>query len=176
MTPKQIAALKYMIFIAKNGTHLSKRILAILIDKSENLTREVCLTLVAEREGFSGEEIDIAARGMHTMQSSDGTTHINQLMLAMGTDLRFDVHYGDYDPARAGDPFSSAGQFPGWDPALVHDPDPEEACREDMPMRYTFWFAKGHYSRTAALVTTTREELEKIDLRRPGLYPRFEAA
>ena len=53
ITPKQVAALKYMIFNAKNGTELSKRVLAFLIESSEELTKEVCLSLVADREGYT---------------------------------------------------------------------------------------------------------------------------
>ena len=61
-TSKQISALRYMIFSAKNGTELSMRVLAFLIESSEEFTKEVCLSLVADREGYTADEISAAAR------------------------------------------------------------------------------------------------------------------
>ena len=173
VTEKQIAALKYMIFIAKNGTDLSKQVLAFLIDRSEDLTKEVCLTLVADREGYTADKINAAAHGVGGMLSSNGTTHLHQLLYVMGSDLNFDFHYGDFDPARIGSPFSSAGQFAGVSRSKVSDP---EHVREGMPLRYTFWLSKQSYSLQATLVVATREELGQIDLKKPGLYQSNKAA
>lgn len=173
VTPKQIAALKYMIFIAKNGTDLSKRVLAFLIDQSEELTKDVCLTLVADREGHTADEIRAAAHGVHGMGSCNGTTHLDQLLHVMGSKFSFLYHYGDFDPDRIGNPFSSAGQFAGCSSAQVSNP---ELLREGMPLRYTFWLSEESYSRHATLVVATREELEQIDLKKPGLYPNIEPA
>ncbi|MFZ2523505.1 MAG: hypothetical protein WAW92_03940 [Minisyncoccia bacterium] len=167
-TTKQIAALRYMIFRAKDGSELSKRVLAFLIDSSDGLTKEVCLSLVADREGYNTEEISAAGHGVSDMQSCNGTTHLSQIMVAMGNDLYFSVHYGDFDPSRPGDPFSQAGQFAG-----IPQADPVSR-QEGMPMRYTFWLSRENYSREAKLVTVKREELEQINLRKPGLYPRIE--
>lgn len=170
ITAKQITALKYMIFNAKNGTELSKRVLAFLIDSSEELTKEVCLSLVADREGYTADEISAAGHGVGAMESCNCTTHLCELLDVMGSELSFSVHYGDFDPARANDPFSQAGQFAGW-----HQADPESR-REGMPLRYTFWLSKKNYSRQATLVVATREELEQINLEKPGLYPSLKPA
>src|SRR3989344_927969 len=174
ITPEQIAALKYMIFASKDGTDLSKRAMAFLIDQSEGLTKEVCLTLVADREGYTAEEIDALMSGVSTMESSVRTTYLNELLLVTGSGFKFDIHYGDFDPCRSGDPFSCAGQFAGarvgsqvLDPALA---------REGMPLRYTLWLSKSRYSRQAALVVAGRNELEQINLEKPGLYPSIEPA
>lgn len=175
MTQRQIAALKYMIFIARPGVELTKRVLAFLIDQSEGLTKEVCLTLTEGCQGYSAEEINIAAHGMSAMRSCNSTTHLSEILDVMGSELDFDVHYGDFDPTREGDPFSNAGQFAGWDASLVRGQD-AELVREGMPLRYTFWLARKFFSRGAVLVTTTREELEKINLKKPGLYPSIEPA
>lgn len=172
-TSKQIAALRYMIFNAKNGNELSKRVLAFLIESSEELTKEVCLSLVADREGYTADEISAAGYGVHDMESCNGTTHIDQILDAMGSELSFSVHYGDFDPTRTDDPFSSDGQFAGYSKFKVTRPG---LLREGMPLRYTFWLSKQDYSRQAALVVATREELEQIDLKKPGLYPRLEPA
>ncbi len=171
ITQKRIAALRYLIFASTNGNDLSKRILALLIDRSEGLTKEVCLTLTADRDGLSADEIDSATHGIDFMLSSNGKTHLHEILSAMGSELSPSVHYGDFDPTRTGDAFSSAGQFEGYPSSVVHDP---ELLRENMPLRYTIWLSKEPYSRQANLVTTTREELELIDLKKSGLYPELE--
>ena len=84
-----------------------------------------------------------------------------------GSELNFRVHYGDFDPARTGNPFSTAGQFPGCTPPRIRDP---ELGRTDMPLRYTFWLSRENYSDFAKLVVATRQELERIDLANHGLY------
>ena len=170
---KQIAALKYMIFVAKNGTELSKRVLGFLIDQSKELTKEVCLTLVADREGYTADEVNAAAYGVDAMKNCNYTTHLNQLLHVMGSELTFSIHYGDFDPARIDDPFNSDGQFVGWDESQVSRPG---LIREGMPLRYTFWLSKQLYSRQATLVVAKREKLEQIDLEKPGLYPSLEPA
>ncbi|HTE49147.1 MAG TPA: hypothetical protein VK675_04525 [Candidatus Paceibacterota bacterium] len=172
ITPKQIAALKYLIFIAKDGTELSKRILAFLIDRSEGLTKPVCLTLWADREGYTGDEIHAAAWEADAIWSCNGTTHLNEILFAMGSKLLPCSHYGDFDPARK-KKFNSAGIFAGVPLSMVRNSKPEkrrESLREDMPTRYTFWLAKTYYSRKVTHIVTTREELEKIDLKKSGLY------
>lgn len=170
-TSKQIAALKYIIFKAQNGTELSKRVLAYLIDKSEGLTKEVVLTLVANREGYKADEISKAALGVGEMQSSGGPTHINALLDVMGTELKFSFHYGDFDPNRTDDPLNCDGQFPGVPEHKLSRPG---LGRKGMPLRYTFWISKENYSRKATLIVTTREELDQINLKKPGLYPSSE--
>jgi hypothetical protein len=171
ITQKQIAALKYLIFNAKNGTELSKRILAFLIDRSEGLTREVCLTLIEDREGYTKKEIDSAARGVGGMISCNCTTHLSALASLSGSELCFSSHYGDFDPKRSGKKFSSAGIFAGAPLDMVTDPS---NAQEGLPMRYTFWLAKKYYSDTAELVTATRADLDLIDLNKSGLYPNSE--
>jgi hypothetical protein len=172
-TFKQIAALRYMIFNAKNGTELSKRVLAFLIEASEELTKEVCLSLVADREGYTADEILAAGCGVSSMESCNGTTHLDQILHAMGSELRFSVHYGDFDPARTDDSFNSDGQFAGCSRSQVTRPG---LVREGMPLRYTFWLSKTNYSRRATLVVATRELIEQINLKKPGLYPSLEPA
>ncbi len=172
-TPEQIAALRYLIFNAKDGTDLSKQVLAFLIESFAGLTKEVCLSLVADREGYTADEIGAAARGVGSMGSGNRATHLDQILCLMGSDFGFSVHYGDFDPTRTGDPFNNDGQFPGFS---VHQVARPELVREGMPLRYTFWLSREHYSRQVALVVATREELERINLKKPGLYPEFEPA
>jgi hypothetical protein len=164
---KQIAALKYLIFKSKDGNELSKRVLAFLIDSSEGLTKDVCLSLVAGREGYGAEEIHGAADGAYNMQSCDGTTHLDQVFYVMGSELGFSYCYGDFDSTRADDPFNNDGQFAGVPLSTVSRPG---LAAEGMPVRFTFWLSKGNYSRDAELVVATREDLESINLKKPGLY------
>lgn len=171
VTSKQIAALKYLVFVAKNGSKLSKQVLAFLIDQSEGLTKEVCLTLVADRDGYTADEINVAGHGVGGMESCNFTTHLHELLVLMGSKLNFSLHYGDFDPTRAGDPFNSDGQFFG---CAVHQVSRPGLIRKGMPLRYTFWLSKQDYSRQAKLVVATREKLEQIDLTKPGLYPNLE--
>jgi hypothetical protein len=170
---KQIAALKYLIFHAKEGTDLCKRLLAFLIDESRGFTRPVCVTLVENVSGFTASEIRDAALSLDCMVSCNNTTHINQILIAMGCDFLLCVHYGDFDPTRE-KPFNTAGQFAGFPEEMVIGKD-SELRREGMPVRYTFWLADEYYAKQAILVVTTREELEQIDLNKPGLYPNLES-
>lgn len=167
VTKKQIAALKYMIFVSRNDNELSKRILAFLIDKSEKLTKEVCITLVADREGYTASEIENAAHAIGGMNSSSGTTHLHALLCLMGGKFSFSHHYGDVDPTRIGNIFNNDGQFAGFAVSQVRSPN---LAIEGMPTRYTFWFSKKDYSRQALYVVATRDILEKINIKKSGLY------
>ena len=167
VTQKQIAALKWLIFCAKVGTELTKRVLAYLIDNSELLTREVCVVLNVGDGEFSRNEIDAAARGMQPMQSSHGSVHLDEIMYVSGSMFWFSVHYGDYDPTREGERCSSAGIVAGYPENLVLD---KSLIESGHPLRYTFWLAKEDYSRTAELLTPSREELDQIDITDAGLY------
>lgn len=170
-TQNQIAALKYLIFAAKDGTHLSKRILSFLIDESEALTKEVCLSLVANREGYTGEEISAAADGVFRMSNSNCSTHLGEIVCVMGVNLKFSAHYGDFDPSRGDCRLNCDGIAAGRTIQQVYDPG---LTREGMPIRYTFWLSKNHYSEQATLVVATLEKLNQIDLAKPGLYPYLE--
>lgn len=172
ITRKQIAALKYMIFNARDVDKLSKQLLAFLIDRSKKLTNEVCLTLVENRNGYTADEINAIANGVGWMCSSNGTTHLDQIFHVMGSKLHFSFHYGDFNPRRKDNPFSSAGQFAGVDECRVTNP---ELVRKGMPLRYTFWLSKKYYSRQARLVVAKRKNIEKIDIEKPGLYPALES-
>lgn len=171
-TREQIAALKYLIFNSKDGNDLVKQVMALLIDKSEGLTKSVCFSLVENREGYSAKEISDVAYSFGSMQSANCTTHIDQVLRAMDSELVFSVHYGDFDPNRK-DKFSNDGQFEGLDESLVATPG---SVLKGMPMRYTFWLAKSAFFLDAEHIEMSKEALEEINLNKPGLYPRLEPA
>ena len=163
VTPEQIAALKYVIFKSKKDNDLAKRILALLLDKSEGLTKHVYITLQQDREGYSAEEVNAAAHAVDGMCSCNGNTHLNELLQIAGSALVVSLHYGDY-PA-GGIKFSTRGQFTSVEGS------------SDPPLRYTFWLEDDLYGRsrkTRTEIRTDRGELEKIDLKKPGLYPTLE--
>jgi hypothetical protein len=166
-TKRQIAALKYLILKAPVESQIAKLVLTMLIDESEMLTREVCLTLVEGDSGYNADEISYAAHAESAFTSSNCPTHLNEIMKAMGSDLFFCCHYGDFDPLREGNPFSTEGQFAGCSRQQVSDP---KLLTEGMPMRYTFWLAREYYSKQAVLVGATRETLEKVDLAKSDPY------
>lgn len=93
MTPKQIEALKYLIIKAKDGNDLLKKIFFVLLAKSEGLTKEVFLTL-EEGPDISRETIIDTSRNL--IRSSGGTTHLDELMALMGSELHFSLHFGHY--------------------------------------------------------------------------------
>lgn len=157
VTDKQIAALKYMIFISKDGREMAKKILFCLINKSERLTKDVYFTLTQKEDWLNREEVDRNARSVGAMQSVNCSTHLNEIMEVLGADLRFSVHYGHFSSVGS---FNTEGMFPS----------AREGDRADAPMRYTFWLARKLYSRSATEVAVSRAELDAIDLKEHGLY------
>lgn len=168
-TTRQIAALKYIIFNLNNETELPKRVLAFLIESSDGFTKEVCLSLVDGREGYDAGQITAAAHGVDNINI---TNYLCQILDVMGSEFKFSVHYGDFDPSRVDGPLNTDGMFPGLKKSQVSR---KGLVRKDMPLRYTFWLSLTPYSPQAKLVVATMEKLNQIDLTRPGLYPESEA-
>src|SRR3989344_7938377 len=146
-TDKQIKALKYLMFKSRDGNDLVKRILVFLINSSKELTEQVSVSLMEDREGYSRDEVGEVGHGLHDMISSNGSTHLNELMTAVGTELHFSSHFGHYNERAI---FETAGQFSG-----------------GYPMRYTFWLAKRSYGHSGVVtgLTASREILDKIAIR-----------
>jgi hypothetical protein len=165
-TDKQIAALKYLITKSKQGNDLVKKILWLLIDASENLTRPVSISLVEKESGFTADELRSAAISWKTMVSCNLTTHLHALCELAGTNLFFSAHYGAYEESGE---FSTEGMFSGIprEMASGHEND-----RDNMPVRYTFWLAEKTYGHSGQghPVKATREEIETIDIYHDYLY------
>lgn len=121
VSQQQIEALKYLILQSKNADELAKRVLFLLIEKSNGLTEDVSITLW-ESGDLPREEIASAVR--HTMNSVHGTTHLSELLALSGSNMDFTLHYGHY----VDDKFDNTGQMGG-----------------DHQLRYTFWLARGLY-------------------------------
>lgn len=132
-----------------HGTPLAKQILWFLLDRSKRLKKEVYFTFT-EGKDYTKEEIRGVGHSVGDMQSCNSTTHINEVMAAIGTDFTFSVHYGHFD----GEYLDTSGQF---------------GERPRSGFSYTIWLAKKYYSRSSEKVSVSRARLEAIDLRRPGL-------
>ncbi|MEK7570196.1 MAG: hypothetical protein AAB515_02040 [Patescibacteria group bacterium] len=165
-----ILTLKYLISKSKDGDDIAKRILFFLIDNSNGLTEQVSMTLTQDHDGYTKDEIHTAAHKLDYMRSSNGTTHLSEIMLIMGAELGFSTHYGHYNEMGKLD---TEGMFPGCgELAPGHEND-----REDMPLRYTFWLAEkdyGHSGQGRSLVTPPKQELMKIDMSNSELYPHLQ--
>ena len=163
ITSEQIEMLKFFIVQSNDANDLGKRLIFFLIDVSKGLTEPVSVSFFQDKDGYTEEEINEVANAIHDMRSSNGTTHIAELMYLMGTALRFSVHYGCYDDN--GD-FNTEGIFPGLkEMAPGHEKD-----RDDIPISYTVWLAKDFYDHSEQvrrLVTLSKEDLTKIELTKP---------
>jgi hypothetical protein len=169
MTENQIAALKYLILASKSSTILAKKVAFFLIDQSERLTQEVCISLIDGMDGYDASIVSEATR-IESLTSCNGDAHIHQVMRAMGSDHCFSIHYGDFDPKRDGDPFNTDGQFAGAPLWMVHGgKENPNIVKEGLALRYTFWLARKFYARNAKYLQISRQGLEAIDLTVPRL-------
>lgn len=167
-TKRQVAALKYLILSSKDGSKAAKRIAIYLIEQSQQLTKEVCISLVTGEHGYTARQIQSAAENFDSFISSLGSTHLNEVCVLMGGEFCFSFSYGDYDNGRNGDRFDNDGQFAGSPVEKVRTPG---LARMGMTTRYTFWFAKKRCSRQSTRVPATKELLSKMDIVDSGLYP-----
>lgn len=87
ITEEQIKALKYLIYKSEDAGPETKKACFALIDASEGLTKPVC---------FTGYSADINS-GVNNMISPLGSTHLNRIMEAMGTNFRFSFDEGYFD-------------------------------------------------------------------------------
>jgi hypothetical protein len=167
VTDKQIAALKYLVGEARIDGDLAKQIAFFLLDQSDHLEKQVCICLVDGEEGFDKAEIKLAAYAIDAMHSSSGPLHFSEIMSAVGSEMHFSTHYGAYMEGK----FNSDGIFAGLRRSIVMS---DSCTRQGMPYRYTFWLAKSSFSDEATLVQVSKDELSKINLEKPGLYPSTE--
>lgn len=164
VTEKQIAALRYLVARARLSpekqvaSKLVRQLVWRLIEASEGLTKMVFITLHEATGDFTPEEINEIAWIAGALNSENSTTYLGALLMLMGTDLHFSLHYGAHD---AEGKFSTDGQFPHQD------------GHHNAPMRYTFWLEPEHDMRPetgGVEVRVTRAELEAIDTTQDGLY------
>ncbi len=144
LTKKQLIALQYVIAAAPDGNKFAKQLHFFLLAQSAGLTKEVCITL-QEGDEWPKAELRKEAHGIDSMWSSTASTHLPEIMAAMGTRFIYSLHYGHY--GENGE-FDTKGQL--------------AECKA--PLRYTFWLAHECYADAATKLTATRKELEAIDV------------
>jgi hypothetical protein len=167
MKSKQIKALKYLLLNSRDAKSIiTRKLLLFLIDKSNELTRDVCITLWETDSGFSAKEIRKIQGEFNSMCSGNRTTHVTEILVAMGSNFCFSDSYGDFDPTRRPDPFDNSVQFSG------STSSPKKHV-EAKPFRATFWLSKKRYTRNSKFLKVDRELLEKIEAK-SGLYKRLE--
>ncbi len=152
VTKTQIAALKYLVAKSPDSKGIGKRIAWFLIGASNQLTEDVLVTIREGEDGFTREEVLQATYEFHDMCSSNGSTHIQELMSLSGSRLNFGYNHGHLDPEKGFD----ASEFPS------------ENGRAKL--RYSFWLTDGE---PQGLISRriTAEKLMEINLGHPGLYP-----
>ena len=92
---KRIAALKYVLFESPEIGDLFKRIVAVLLDESENLTCPVELTIEANEQGYSDTDIGWLYGDCGIATSSGRNVHFHEIFAITGSDLRFNYSRDD---------------------------------------------------------------------------------
>ncbi len=152
VTKKQIDTLKYIVAMSWDISDRTKKLLLILLEKSENFTKEVHITLKMSDEEPKGSIMNIGY-DIDRLNSSNGNTHMNELLSLIG-EFRFSIHYGRFT---AKGEFSTDGQF--------------EKSENAIPC-YTFWLAKKTYSNVSDEVIISLEEIDAKEII-CELYPRL---
>lgn len=161
VTAEQMLALKYLVNASKHASEMTKRICYLLFDKSENLSREVCLVLREGVGGFTSEEVSEVGRNFGVLGSSNCDIHLPEILRAMGSSLTNSNHYGH----RTSTDFNADGIFAGFPARLVLSARERPGIvAEGKSMRYTFWLAEDMYSRSATIVRATKRNLMAVDL------------
>lgn len=88
---EQIEALEDLLLVSKDLGPFGRQFAAWLLGQSKGLTRNICVAVPAD---LPKEEKDQIGYGLHDIVSSGCTTHIDDVMRAMGTKKRF--HVGGY--------------------------------------------------------------------------------
>lgn len=79
-TKSQLEALKYLISKSRDLSEFARRCCVWMVDQSHGLTRNICVIIPADYP-IKGEICD----GIHNINSSGNTTHMDELLQAMGT-------------------------------------------------------------------------------------------
>jgi len=132
LSDDQINALKYLIFMSKDAGPETKKICFALIDASERFKKPVY---------FTGNTKD-AQFGVHDMVSSNGTTHLSEILKTVGLKFRFSHHDGF---------FVSGGNFF------------QSRFRKGEKHTHTIWLSETCYDRFASEIK--KEDVEKVELK-----------
>jgi hypothetical protein len=147
MNQKQVAALKYLIYKSKDASELSKQVMVYLINQSMGFTKEVAISFLGGMYGYSDKEARGIVYGVHGMQSSNGSTHLDAMMKLANCNLNFSHHQGCYE----NETFNSGKSVSG-----------------------TVWLSNhpyGHKTKKLIVLPTPEKRIiQKINLEKNGLY------
>ncbi len=139
MNNTQTEAVKYLIIHSKDATELAKKILFFLLEQPEALKISTCITVIEGSDGFSKKDVLNIYNSIHDMKSSNGTTHLNEIMKVAGSNFLFFAHAGAFHPD---------GEFKEYDNLLS----------------YTVWLSDNRYDFKAKRKSLTKETLIEIEL------------
>ena len=134
----------------KGAIDLAKRILLFLVNRSQGLTKEVCLTI--SEDEYTAKEIHKIVRALSGI--THGTSDLNATWMPLtGSGFWFSLHYGHFEAPGV---YNTEGQFAGL-PGHLHE-SPDE------PFRYTIWLSKDLWATKATVLNVSRKKLEGIRL------------
>ncbi len=137
--------MEYLIIKSKDSSEFLKQVCLLLIDRSVLLSKAVCIELSEPR--LFKDLIQMGARGIHDMHSSQLSTHLDAVMNAMCTNFHFSHHVGHYD---------EEGKF------LSHNSGAYKFA-------YTIWLSSKTRDHSAEKIRYDYETIKLIDLV-PKLY------
>ncbi|OHB15957.1 MAG: hypothetical protein A2431_03710 [Candidatus Zambryskibacteria bacterium RIFOXYC1_FULL_39_10] len=133
LSQKQIEAIEYLITKSKDATQFAKKVVIWFLRQTDGMTKSVALSVP---EQFLGEEASQIEDSVHDMNSVSGSTHIDSVFQAAGTEMRLQHHRGTFFD----------GEFNGG-------------------RGRTIWCSWEWYSRNVSVLPPpTNEDLAKIDL------------
>lgn len=142
-TVRQINTLMYFIVMSRDMSPLAKKLALLLIEESKGFKKEVCVVVKKTRRAFSLEDVLGIGNGFHDMNSYGGTTHMHELMIAIGFDWHFSSHIGTLSPGPNGKMIDMTGES------------------------RTVWLGKRDYTRSAKRLGISRKRLDAISLEDP---------
>lgn len=90
---KQLAALKYLIMKSSDSNEFVKKVCFFLLDESHLLDRTLTMR-INEDEKYSVEFLKQASYGIHDMNSSNGSTFLQEIFTAMDSPFSFGFNTG----------------------------------------------------------------------------------
>jgi len=134
ITNHQMATLCYLISRSGDISENGKKILQLMLVKSKNLTKPVCVSIGQEQFGEVANEFGY---GVHDMLSANGTTHMHRWFDLLGIKFGFSSHCGRFVD---GDLDHSVSGY------------------------YTCWLSTDSYDKKAELIPIEMSDIENIKL------------
>ena len=151
ITEEQFDGIKYFIILSNRGVgKLARRLLMYLMDKSEMLTKPVCVT-ITENEEISAEEIKAINSDIGSLSAVGAGTMINELIRLTGSKFEFSRHFGYMNETG----FHHENQF-------SFNPESDK-------MNYTFWLSPTDNDRDAHQLPFDLNEIKATKLFIPRL-------